>query len=119
MTPDDIRDLRRRYGWTQADLASKIGTDPVTVSRWERGATIPRPSARARLRDLAGSSPEGELSRLMHIIGSDDVVAILRRAELRERRPASDPRLPDLEDRLEDVDDIVRAQAELKARLVG
>lgn len=52
ITPAGIRRMRNRLGWTQADLARRLGTDPVTVSRWERGVTRPRPSARKRLRDL-------------------------------------------------------------------
>ena len=44
-----IRSLRGRRGWTQARLAQELGTDPVTVSRWERGATHPR---RVALRQL-------------------------------------------------------------------
>ncbi|MFL5664267.1 MAG: helix-turn-helix domain-containing protein [Ktedonobacteraceae bacterium] len=31
---------RRARGWTQRDVAEKIGTYPVNISRWERGETI-------------------------------------------------------------------------------
>jgi transcriptional regulator with XRE-family HTH domain len=47
-----IRWLRARRGWTQARLAKEMGTDPVTVSRWERGVSRPRPGARKRLTEL-------------------------------------------------------------------
>jgi len=32
------RELR---GWSQAKVASEVGTDPATVSRWERGLSFP------------------------------------------------------------------------------
>jgi 8-oxo-dGTP pyrophosphatase MutT (NUDIX family) len=51
-----IRRLRRERGWTQAQLAALLDTDAVTVSRWERGVSQPRRSARARLAQLASTS---------------------------------------------------------------
>ena len=50
--PDDLRALREARRWTQADLARLLGTDTVTVSRWERGVSHPRPAARRRLCSL-------------------------------------------------------------------
>ena len=38
---DRIKVLRDERGWTQTDLAVKVGTDQPTVSDWERGATEP------------------------------------------------------------------------------
>lgn len=32
--------LRRRMGWSQEELARRLGVDPESVARWERG-TIP------------------------------------------------------------------------------
>lgn len=32
-----IKDVRRQNGWTQAQLAQKLGKDPSWVSRWEKG----------------------------------------------------------------------------------
>jgi transcriptional regulator with XRE-family HTH domain len=32
---------RKRSGWTQGELAEKIGVDTETISRFERGATMP------------------------------------------------------------------------------
>jgi transcriptional regulator with XRE-family HTH domain len=47
-----IKRLRQQKRWTQARLAAWLGTDPVTVSRWERGVSEPRSSARKRLLEL-------------------------------------------------------------------
>ena len=36
-----IRDARASKGWKQRELAAEVEVDPITVSRWERGATTP------------------------------------------------------------------------------
>lgn len=37
-----IRALRDNKGWTQAELAGRIGVHPSAVAQWERGWTEPR-----------------------------------------------------------------------------
>jgi len=44
-----LRHERVRRGWSQQDLADKIGTTPVNVGRWERGLTTPGPYLRQKL----------------------------------------------------------------------
>ena len=41
-SPSSIRRLRERLSLTQRDFATVVGVDPITVSRWERGASRPR-----------------------------------------------------------------------------
>ncbi len=36
-----IREARASKGWKQRELASQVEVEPMTVSRWERGATTP------------------------------------------------------------------------------
>jgi len=36
-----IREARGSKGWKQRELASEVEVEPITVSRWERGATTP------------------------------------------------------------------------------
>jgi transcriptional regulator with XRE-family HTH domain len=36
-----IREARASRGWKQRELASEVEVEPITVSRWERGATTP------------------------------------------------------------------------------
>lgn len=36
-----IKRLRDRRGWTQLQLAQKIGVEQSTICRWERGDTQP------------------------------------------------------------------------------
>ena len=43
---------RRVRGWTQRDVAEKIGTYPVNISRWERGETIPDQNFQQKLCEL-------------------------------------------------------------------
>lgn len=47
-----IRELRRRLGLTQGQLADRLQVDQGTVSRWERGLEDPRPARRAELQNL-------------------------------------------------------------------
>lgn len=38
-----FKEMRSAKGYTQVELAREFGVDPMTVSRWERGAiAIPR-----------------------------------------------------------------------------
>jgi tetratricopeptide (TPR) repeat protein len=42
--------------WSQADVAGKIGTTSVSVSRWERGITFPSPYFKEKLCQLYGKA---------------------------------------------------------------
>jgi len=41
MLPDKIALLRRRFGWTQEDLAAQLEVSRQSVSKWESGASQP------------------------------------------------------------------------------
>lgn len=47
-----LRSERIRRGWSQEDVAEKVGTSSVNVSRWERGITFPTPYFRQKLSKL-------------------------------------------------------------------
>src|SRR3989440_9006621 len=47
---------REQRGWTQSELAERIGTTQINVSRWENGVTTPSPYYRQRLGELFGKS---------------------------------------------------------------
>jgi transcriptional regulator with XRE-family HTH domain len=38
---EKIRTARASKGWKQKHLAAEVDVEPITVSRWERGATTP------------------------------------------------------------------------------
>jgi transcriptional regulator with XRE-family HTH domain len=39
---DRIAELRKRRGWSQGDLAEKLGVEQPTIQRWESGAREPK-----------------------------------------------------------------------------
>ncbi len=45
-------------GWSQIELAERLGTVQVTVSRWETGETAPSPYFRQKLSQILGKTPE-------------------------------------------------------------
>jgi DNA-binding XRE family transcriptional regulator/uncharacterized protein YjiS (DUF1127 family) len=47
-----LKQAREERGWSQRDVAEKVGTDSKTVSRWERGVASPSPYFRQRLAEL-------------------------------------------------------------------
>jgi transcriptional regulator with XRE-family HTH domain len=47
-----LKQAREEHGWSQRDVAEKIGTDPKTVSRWERRVAYPSPYFRQKLAAL-------------------------------------------------------------------
>lgn len=53
-----LRHARFLKGWTQSQLAEAIDTDNETVSRWERGITLPSFYYRAKLCEALGKTPE-------------------------------------------------------------
>jgi len=45
----EVRFLRKHHGWSQAELARRLGVTEVTVSRWETEATPIGPANQQRL----------------------------------------------------------------------
>jgi tetratricopeptide (TPR) repeat protein/DNA-binding transcriptional regulator YiaG len=43
---------REQRGWTQSELAERIGTTQVNISRWEKSVTFPSPFYRQKLGEL-------------------------------------------------------------------
>ena len=62
MTPEALRQLRRRLRLSQAKLAALVGVAPNTVARWERGELGMKPTT-ARLIQLvtAQRKPKKEM----------------------------------------------------------
>jgi len=53
-----LKRARKLQGWSQEDVAREIGTDAFTISRWERGVSLPSPHFRQKLATLFGLSLE-------------------------------------------------------------
>jgi transcriptional regulator with XRE-family HTH domain len=49
-----IRQLREERGWTQLELANRLGVTPSTIYNWERGRFDPRASQLRQLADAFG-----------------------------------------------------------------
>src|SRR5713101_1597280 len=52
--PRVLRQQRQRNGWSQEDLAEKLGVAKVTIHRWECSETKPVPYYRSRLCKILG-----------------------------------------------------------------
>lgn len=55
---DTLKSLRVSLGYTQKDLADKLGVNTVTVSQWERKKFKPTPSIVPKLAKTLGISPK-------------------------------------------------------------
>jgi tetratricopeptide (TPR) repeat protein/transcriptional regulator with XRE-family HTH domain len=53
-----LTDARNARGWSQAEVAEKLQTTHVNVSRWERGITRPNPYFRKKLCNLFGRTEQ-------------------------------------------------------------
>ena len=56
LTPESIRDLRKRLGLTQPQFAERIGCTSQAVSYWERGTRQPRGLYAMAIRRLMAKS---------------------------------------------------------------
>ena len=100
-----IKDARTAKGWKQKHLAAEVRVEPITVSRWERGATTPDFDALALIAEATGKP-------LNYFLGE-------------EESPVPEPRLTDAVERLEaaaeriatEGERIATALAELRAEL--
>ncbi len=51
-----LKQERELRGWTQSEVAERIGSTRVNVGRWENGLTVPSPYYRQKLGELFGKS---------------------------------------------------------------
>ena len=51
-----LHEAREERGWSQQELADKVGTTPVTISRWENGSTFPTSYFRQKLCEVFGKT---------------------------------------------------------------
>jgi transcriptional regulator with XRE-family HTH domain len=84
-----LRTAREIHGWTQEELAEKIGTTSVTISRWESGVTVPSRYFRKKLSVLYDQSiqalgllPEESISPLSAASSPSASPAQSKRADL-------------------------------------
>ena len=73
-----IREARASKGWKQRELASEVEVEPITVSRWERGATTPDLDVLRLVADATGKP-------LSYFVAGDETAASDGAAEKLER----------------------------------
>ncbi|ACV23651.1 Helix-turn-helix [Slackia heliotrinireducens] len=61
---------RRKLGWSQSELARRIGANPVSISRIERGKEPPYPLRSQRIADALGW--EGDPAELFEDVTDDE-----------------------------------------------
>lgn len=49
MIPERIKDLRQARGWTQAELARRMGITRNGINSWEQGLSMPSPGSLVEL----------------------------------------------------------------------
>ena len=47
-----VRQLRKEHGWSQAELAERVGADPAQISRYEGGRVMPSAEALVKLAEM-------------------------------------------------------------------
>ena len=100
-----IKTARAAMGWKQKHLAAEVRVEPITVSRWERGATTPDFDALALIAEATGKP-------LSYFVGEEEPAAPAPElAEAAERLEAAAARIT------AEAERISNALAELRAEL--
>ena len=78
MLGDRIRQARAAKGWKQKNLAAEVEVEPITVSRWERGATTPDLDVLRLVAEATGRP-------LSYFVSDDEAPALETRVETLEQ----------------------------------
>ncbi len=97
-------EARMLRGWSQQEVAERLGTTHVNVSRWERGITKPNPYFRRKLcrlfglteeeLDLAPTLPEGKETRGDGVTATPAEAAPAAVSAAETAPPQEEPRAP-------------------------
>ena len=74
-TASRLKQERERHSWTQSQVAERIGTTQINISRWENGITTPGLYYRQKLAELFGRTLE-ELGFLLEVEDSSNVSSL-------------------------------------------
>lgn len=72
---DRIKQLRASRGWSQQELADRLGVTNVAVSQWERGVKKPKMEIREALCDLFNVNMEylnGNWNKISRLLSEDE-----------------------------------------------
>jgi transcriptional regulator with XRE-family HTH domain len=84
-----LRAARRAAGMTQKQLAEAIGVESITVSRWERGVTVPALSRLRRVAEITETTVS-DLVRAPDAVSGQAAELAALREELAETRQLVD-----------------------------
>lgn len=85
---DRIRQLRIAHGWSQQELAEKLGVTNVAVSQWERGVKQPKLEMREALCDLFNVNMEylnGNWDKISRLV-TEEEASILDKAHSEKKQ---------------------------------
>jgi putative transcriptional regulator len=93
LSPEQIRDLRKKLELSQGQFAKLLGVSTVTVGGWEQGRSTPRANSRGALAQVKAMAPKAVVERLGAIASSagagQAVVGRLSPAEILEIRKSA------------------------------
>jgi transcriptional regulator with XRE-family HTH domain len=96
---EKIKAARAAKGWKQKHLAAEVSVEPITVSRWERGATTPDFDALALVAEATGRP-------LSYFLGEDE-------------QAAAEPTLAETVGRIEAAAERIAAEADRVSALLA
>jgi transcriptional regulator with XRE-family HTH domain len=83
MTPEELKELRSKYGFTQAQLAGRLGKNARTVARWEARDTVISDELADRIR--GGLALERKPLDLTRATATELAMELLKRAQQWDR----------------------------------
>src|SRR5436305_12041351 len=98
-----LREARLARGWTQAELAEKIGCHTKLIHLWERGLVLPSPFYVKRLclalrKDARTLGLVLDEPKPVNVLGN--ALIVQAEADVEEPQPIFDPAIPLLPDRV-------------------
>ena len=72
--------LRRRHGYTQRQLADKLGMTHITISKWENGRQIPETENVAKVAELLKVDPAIFMSKIQRLAWQNYIYWVSREA---------------------------------------
>lgn len=90
LTGDEVRRARQRAGWSQGELARRLGVAMRTVGNWERGDTSPAQKETVLRAALSGYMDDDlQESRTLRQSSDAELIAEIARRLERAQRPNS------------------------------